>query len=260
MTPPSAARRCKLVPGQYRRSCFACTLSDVVSASEASALIQASERQRDCAVRRGRPINAAESGNASRARSVASTRTQSFDPTRRAGEEIGYAAAALNTSGEHPSRASRTSDQCVVDDADLAARLFERLSRALPQSLRGRALVGLHPTLRFDRYQRGGYFKPHQDKSRADASGNVSLVTCLLHLNDDFVGGKETLFSTASFHVVDPAVGMALVLSHEITHEAAAVRDGTKYVLRADVMYGPRHAKPPRPPAAPARARPDAPL
>ena len=175
---------------------------------------------------------------------------------------MGYAAAALNTSGEHPSRASRTSDQCVVDDADLAARLFERLSRALPQSLRGRALVGLHATLRFDRYQRGGYFKPHQDKSRADASGNVSLVTCLLHLNDDFVGGKETLFSTASFHVVDPAVGMALVLSHEITHEAAAVRDGTKYVLRADVMYGPRHwhAKPPRPPAAPARARPDAPL
>lgn len=40
-------------------------------------------------------------------------------------------------------------------------------------------------------------------------------------------------------HVVQPAVGKALVFEHAIVHEGVAVDEGSKYVLRTDVMYGP---------------------
>ena len=39
-------------------------------------------------------------------------------------------------------------------------------------------------------------------------------------------------------HAVQPKVGMALVFEHAILHEGVAVEEGTKYVLRTDVMYG----------------------
>ena len=38
--------------------------------------------------------------------------------------------------------------------------------------------------------------------------------------------------------LITPKRGMALFFRHELPHEGRAVRSGTKYVMRTDVMYG----------------------
>jgi hypothetical protein len=66
-------------------------------------------------------------------------------------------------------------------------------------------------------------------------NGDESLLTLMIYLNGGVRGG-ETRFDNA---VVRPAVGLALVFDHYLTHEGAVVLEGRKYVLRSDVMYGP---------------------
>lgn len=163
-----------------------------------------------------------------------------------------HEAAPLN--GERGCRASRTAAACVVEDPDLAARLFERLRGCLPAAPGGRRPLGLAPRVSFFRYAAGDYFKPHRPAPAAAAGGDV-LATCVVHLNDDFAGGRVVLFSAAAMHEVAPAAGDALLVSHDVTREAPAVRAGVKHVLCADVVYGPPGGgRPPRPPRPEKRA------
>ena len=58
-------------------------------------------------------------------------------------------------------------------------------------------------------------------------------MTFMVYLNDDFEGG-ETDFGD---FLVTPKIGDALCFMHSSMHEGRAVSNGTKYVLRTDVMY-----------------------
>ena len=55
----------------------------------------------------------------------------------------------------------------------------------------------------------------------------------MIYLNDDFTGG-ETTFDDVS---IQPKTGTALCFIHEQKHEGTPVIEGTKYVIRTDVMY-----------------------
>ncbi len=61
----------------------------------------------------------------------------------------------------------------------------------------------------------------------------MSLLTFLMYLNDDFHGG-ETEFP---WQKIKPMRGSALIFPHRLSHQGAPVISGVKYVLRTDVMY-----------------------
>ena len=68
----------------------------------------------------------------------------------------------------------------------------------------------------------------------------TSKLTFMVYLTNVAKGG-ETRFYDSDMkitHAVQPTVGKALVFEHAILHEGVAVEEGSKYVLRTDVMYG----------------------
>ena len=67
------------------------------------------------------------------------------------------------------------------------------------------------------------------------ANGEASRLSFIIYLNDDFSGGETTVVDKT----IKPRRGMALLFRHELLHEGRAVKSGTKYVMRTDVMYGP---------------------
>lgn len=95
-------------------------------------------------------------------------------------------------------------------------------------------LVGLNEMLRFYRYIPPQRFKMHPDGSFKRNENERSLYTFLVYLNDGFIGG-ETNFRDHG--PVIPKAGSLLIFKHELWHEGKPLIQGTKYVLRSDVMY-----------------------
>jgi len=136
----------------------------------------------------------------------------------------------------------RNNDRVIVDDAEQAASLYQRLETVLPKEFDGSQPVGLNERLRFYRYDAGQKFDWHRDGyyQRDDIR---SRFTFMVYLNDDFEGGG-TSFDSRSFasdaferFTVRPKTGMALLFHHPVMHRGDAVTQGRKYVLRSDVMY-----------------------
>lgn len=160
-------------------------------------------------------------------------------------------------------------------DPMLAMRLYERVRVIVPSPLQGRCPVGLNERLRFLRYTDGDFFAQHMDGSYhrpvarhppghglpaattagkpatgggANATGagrggigEFSILTFLLYLNDgggvDFSGGVLRLEQGGGEARVTPGAGLVLLHDHQILHEATPVTNGTRFVIRTDVMY-----------------------
>lgn len=129
----------------------------------------------------------------------------------------------------------RNNDRVVFDDPEVAALLLAKIRGHAPEVLSGARLCGANERIRCYRYRPGQRFAPHYDGAYVRDEREQSLVSYLVYLNDDFVGG-ETNFLQAGQTVV-PRAGMALLFQHRLLHEGAEVREGTKYVLRSDLMY-----------------------
>ena len=92
----------------------------------------------------------------------------------------------------------------------------------------------------------GQRFGQHIDESVEDEHGRVSEFTALLYLNDsassDLSGGETVFYNSKGQQAVSfaPVQGSALLHGHGqrcLTHEGAVVRNGTKYLMRTDVLY-----------------------
>lgn len=59
------------------------------------------------------------------------------------------------------------------------------------------------------------------------------MLTFLIYLSDDF----ELGYTEFAWEKVHPKVGMALVFPHKLSHRSISAVNGTKYILRTDVMY-----------------------
>lgn len=149
-------------------------------------------------------------------------------------EGLGYEAAPVSLAGGAVHRPDiRNNARVMVESWDRANDLWQRVAHHVPATLEGRTAVGLNERLRFYRYGPGQRFAWHTDGCVRRSSGEESLLTFMVYLNDSAEGG-ETRFEQAS---VRPRPGLALVFDHYLPHEGAMVTAGQKYVLRSDVMY-----------------------
>jgi predicted 2-oxoglutarate/Fe(II)-dependent dioxygenase YbiX len=151
-------------------------------------------------------------------------------------ERAGFGAAPIITPfGEVVATDVRNNTRVMLDDFALAATIWERARAHLPPMLAGRPAIAMNERFRYYRYRPGQRFDWHADASFRRANGEASRLSFIMYLNDDFTGGETTVMDT----VITPKRGMALFFRHELLHEGRAVKAGTKYVMRTDVMYGP---------------------
>ena len=129
----------------------------------------------------------------------------------------------------------RNNTRVILDDEPLAADLFGRVASRVPAEVGGWNVSGANERLRCYRYERGQRFAPHYDGAFERSPNEVSRLTFMIYLNDDFAGGT-TDFPELERRIA-PRTGMALFFQHRLLHEGCAVTDGVKYVLRSDVMY-----------------------
>jgi len=103
------------------------------------------------------------------------------------------------------------------------------------------------PHMRFLYYRSvGGFLPPHTDLSRKDRdSGRLSTHTFILYLSDCESGGETVLLKTANRNVGDeqyqiakvkPKRGRLLLFPHACPHEALAVEQVPKILLRGECL------------------------
>ena len=157
--------------------------------------------------------------------------------------EMGFDESKVMThTGEAMIKKIRNNERVIMDDSELADKLFNRAKDFLPQKFYASIpmmgqfkcdLHGLNERFRVYKYGSGEYFKWHKDGSFVRNEIEESQLTFIMYLNDDFEGG-ETEFSWGK---VVPQKGSVLVFPHLLRHQGAEVTSGIKYAIRSDVMY-----------------------
>ncbi|XP_005110744.1 probable prolyl 4-hydroxylase 3 [Aplysia californica] len=155
-------------------------------------------------------------------------------------EKKGYELALVNTGfGRQKAMTDiRNSSRCIIDSEEYATELWRRIKDFVPPVFKGRKVLGLNERLRYLRYDKGEYFKPHYDGVYIRENGERSCITFQLYLNEGFQGGA-TNFLGSNFEVepVVPKTGSVLIFQHDIFHEGEELKKGRKYAMRTDVMY-----------------------
>ena len=132
----------------------------------------------------------------------------------------------------------RNNGRVMMEDSTLAETLWTRAAMLIPPMIDGQSASGLDPRFRFYRYRGREAFAPHYDGS-ARIGDQESKLTFMIYLNDVAQGGETRFYgpkATVRFRV-RPERGKALVFEHRILHEGVPVEEGSKYVLRTDIMY-----------------------
>lgn len=149
-------------------------------------------------------------------------------------EAIGYEAATIETAnGAKVVESVRNNYRVIYKDNELANTLWQQLIAFAPQKIGNSKAVGLNELFRFYKYQPGQTFKRHKDESYIRNDNEASYYTFMIYLNEDYNGG-ETMFGSIT---IKAKQGMALVFLHSLEHEGCVVKNGTKYVLRTDIMF-----------------------
>ena len=152
-------------------------------------------------------------------------------------EVVGFESAPITTRmGFVHAPEVRNNTRVMIDDPDLAGRLWARLRDHVPAEDGVWRALGLNERLRFYRYHPGQYFEWHHDGAFRRSRDERSLRTVMVYLNGGFSGGT-TDFDLGRIHRVVPVEGRVLVFDHPVRHRGARVETDVKYVLRSDVMY-----------------------
>lgn len=152
-------------------------------------------------------------------------------------EKEGFKEALIRTrgQGEVMNKDVRDNDRVIWDNAQVASQLFQMIKDLVPYDINGYEPIGLNERFRFYRYKDGQQFKPHVDGAFKRSETEVSLITMLIYLNENFEGGETTLILEGE--IIKPKEGMILFFDHKILHAGRPVLSGSKYVIRTDVMY-----------------------
>ena len=165
-----------------------------------------------------------------------------------AAEDKGFGVAGLGTQKTQlVNTALRDSGRLIVDDPELAGKLFLRVKPFLPRLLKGRRILGLNEHLKFLRYRLGQKFVAHTDGAfMREGTENQTLLTLQFYISqqdgkEGKIEGGATRFlgnsPEAEGHRCLPHCGRALVFQHDILHEGEEVGAGLKYTIRTDVEY-----------------------
>lgn len=137
--------------------------------------------------------------------------------------------------GEVVNKSIRDNDRVIWDNPQFAEQLWDLVKGMVPSDIDGCEPVGLNERFRFYRYKDGQQFKPHVDAPYKKSETELSKLTLLIYLNEDFEGGATTLVLEGED--IKPKEGMLFLFEQKIMHCGRPVTTGTKYVLRTDVMY-----------------------
>lgn len=149
-------------------------------------------------------------------------------------EQKGYKLAEVSLpSGSKIITGIRNNYRLIYEDLDLASKYWSVLKQYCPEKIDDAIANGLNEQFRFYKYESNQRFKRHIDGRYKRSENEESRITFMIYLNDDFEGG-ETKFDEVT---VSPKTGTVLCFIHEQKHEGCPVPEGTKYVLRSDVMY-----------------------
>lgn len=169
-----------------------------------------------------------------------------LDVLSRAADNATFEAQALGPRG------LRVRHRAVFDDPSITAMLWERLNGQLaplsewkservpnldPPAERWSA-TGLNPNTRVYKYGLGGSFSYHEDYAWQPSPDVRSMLTVLVYLSDGHCVGGETVVDG---EVVSVENGRVAIFNHEVPHEGKPVEQGTKIVLRSDVVYTVTH-------------------
>jgi len=156
-------------------------------------------------------------------------------------ELVGYEEALIQTrAGQEMNKDVRDNYRVIIDDVDMASDLWGRMKDICPSEyidpdgIKWES-IGLNERFRFYRYEYGQQFKRHVDGAFKRSDGEISFVTVLLYLNDDFNGGETQFFHPHD--VIIPEQGTLFLFRHRQLHQGNQVTTGRKYVLRTDIMY-----------------------
>lgn len=173
-------------------------------------------------------------------------------------EKIGY----QSLQHEYPLE-YRNSERCLVRSKQVSDAIWKRLALLCEKEFAnvkpfgigndGRWLpTSLNEVIKFTKYTPGGRFLPHIDNSIAKSNNEKSIFTIIIYLNQDFEGGETRFFErkldtelpfTASIDTVTvlesfaPEAGTCLVFNHDVLHDGAELLSGTKYIIRAEIIF-----------------------
>lgn len=149
-------------------------------------------------------------------------------------EQKGYEEAKVSlSSGAKMMKGLRNNYRLMYQDQNLADKYWGILKDYCPAKIEENEAVGLNEQFRFYKYESSQRFKRHIDGRFKRNDNEESRITFMIYLNGDFEGG-ETKFDDVT---IKPEIGTALCFIHEQKHEGCPVTEGTKYVIRTDVMY-----------------------
>lgn len=80
----------------------------------------------------------------------------------------------------------------------------------------------------------------HADTPLLGACSACSYITVLVYLNSDFEGGELCFLSegdSLKAPMILPHEGLVVIFPHHFLHQAKAVRQGTKQLLKISVLY-----------------------
>jgi len=168
------------------------------------------------------------------------------------GEKHGFEEAKQKQNAVY---AFRDNGRIQFNSPDIAYQIWLRMRPFVPTTVgkSGRKALGCSPRIRVYRYTKGQRFGQHVDGSGDEPGmGGRTHFTVLVYLNgggkeiaDLKVKGGETVFwkdhdGKRPALAFPPTRGVCLYHGHGdecMTHEGAGVENGTKYVLRTDVVY-----------------------
>ena len=155
-------------------------------------------------------------------------------------EEVGFGDAPISVGfGKEVVRKDiRNNNRAMIDDEDRTFIIWQRAKEHIPKMIYHRVALGLNERLRFYRYDSGQQFNLHTDGAYRRDNGELSLLTFMIYLNEEFEGG-ETTFYNVEKTIIKPKTGMMLAFEHQLLHEGSIVTSGRKYVLRTDIMFSP---------------------
>ena len=147
----------------------------------------------------------------------------------------------------------RVSKRCKKDCPLLASEFYNRLQNIAPAQLDfdqedselGGFLKGswrfhsVNERISFLKYEPEGHFSIHRDGIFIKHEDLRSLITILIYLNNDYVGGRTKAYSDDDRNefAIEPVVGDAFMMIQKVLHEGGVVEEGTKYALRIDLLY-----------------------
>lgn len=147
---------------------------------------------------------------------------------------------------------NRINDRLMSDDSRFAQFLWERVREFVPEQMdafsRSWRVSALNSRFRICRYMggKGHHFGPHCDGIYPESENRMSLLTCMIYLNDasEFEGGLTNFLKFGTKDVtlsIQPEPGLCVIFKQmereHCYHEGTEVKSGVKYILRTDVMY-----------------------